>query len=165
MLCIITLRFVTDHSSRGSKDTSSLETYIVSNLIKTWLVSIEPKMLQYSNSIYDCALKVHFSVVPSHFACTFENISLIWVWSNAGVRNRDMCGVTSKTFLSERMGSSGLDKHFSKWRARDQIKAIQQCGLASSKFIGKSSKKYPEKLTRLQILAHLYDTEFPIHPG
>ena len=68
-----------------------------------------------------------------------------------------MYGITSKQQIALLEQQPLGRKHFTKWNEKEKKRAIQMCGLASS--------KYKNAQERNAILQHLSETELPIDPG
>ena len=54
------------------------------------------------------------------------------------------------------MHATGVYRHFSRWKANEQKKVIQDCGLASS--------NYGNKAKRIEIISHLLSVDLPLDP-
>ena len=63
---------------------------------------------------------------------------------------------TTKAVLTKLMGQGPTRRHFSEWRAKEQEKAIQACGL--------TYRHYRNKPARIRVLQELWDFDIPVNP-
>lgn len=70
---------------------------------------------------------------------------------------KDMSNDVSSVLITRRMNATGVYRHFSRWKADEQKKVIQDCGLASS--------HYGNKAKRIEIISHLLSVDLPLDPG